>query len=152
MKTINEELFWQIVSSLDWNKTSDDAILKPALKKLVSMSVEDILEFAEISAAKLYDLDGLVYASNIGEDSYQGEDDFFSTDGFLYIRSYVVAKGKDFYYDVLANPENMPKDKDFEMFLYLPNDAIEQKTNESIGIKTKLSYETFSNSKKWKKN
>lgn len=64
---MDEEVFWEIIASFNWKKTGDDdAVMKPALKRLVSMTVDDIKQFAEILAAKLYELDGLAYASNMG--------------------------------------------------------------------------------------
>lgn len=151
-KPMDEEVFWHIISSFNWKKTGDDdAVLRPALKKLISMTVEDIKQFAEILAAKLYELDGIIYASNIGPDSYTGENEHFSTDYFLYVRCCVVANGKGFFNHVLANPTSMPKEMDFEALLYLADEAYNKKIKtEGEFIETKLSFETFSNIEKWK--
>ena len=151
-KPMDVEEFWKVISSFNWKKTGDDeAVLRPALKKLVSMTVEDIKQFAEILATKLYELDGLVYASNIGSDSYKGKNEFFSTDYFLYVRCCVVANGKDYYNQVLSNPKNMPKEMDFEALIYLADEAYNKKLKtEGEFIETKLSFETFSNIEKWK--
>jgi len=150
---MNEDVFWKIIESFNWKKTGDDdAVLKPALKILVSMKAEDIKQFAEILAEKLYNLDGLEYASNIGEDSYKGENDFFSSDYFLYVRCCVVANGKEFYESVLNNPTEMPKELDFEPLLYLAEEAYNKKLKtDGEFIETKYSFETFSNTEKWKK-
>jgi len=151
-KPMNEEMFWEIIASFNWKKTGDDdAVLRPALKRLVSTTVDDIKQFAEILAEKLYELDGLVYASNIGHDSYKGEDQHFSVDYFLYVRCCVVANGKNFYYHVLNNPMDMPKEIDFEPLLYLADEAYNKKLKtEDEFIDTKVSFETFSNVEKWK--
>ncbi|HYG38959.1 MAG TPA: DUF4240 domain-containing protein [Cytophagales bacterium] len=151
-KPMNEEVFWEIIGSFNWKKTGDDdAVLRPALKKLVAMTVDDIKQFAEILAEKLYELDGLAHASNIGPDSYKGEDQFFSVDYFLYVRCCVIANGKDYYYHVLNTPTDMPKEIDFEALLYLAGDAYNKKLKtEGEFINTKLSFETFSNAEKWK--
>ena len=149
---MDEDVFWDIISSFNWKKAGDDdAILRPALKRLVSMTVDDIKQFSEILAQKLYDLDGLVYASKIGHDSYKGEGQPFSVDYFLYVRCCVVANGKDIYYQVLNNTMEMPKEMDFEALLYLADDAYNKKMKtEDKKIDTKLSFETFSNVEKWK--
>ncbi len=151
-KPMDEDVFWEIIASFNWKKTGDDdAVLKPALKKLISMKVDDIKQFAEILSEKLYLLDGIAYASNIGSESYKGEDQFFSVDSFLYVRCCVVANGKEFYNKVLNNPTDMPKEIDFEPLLYLANDAYNKKSKtEGEFIDTKLSFETFSNIKNWK--
>ncbi len=151
-RPINEDIFWEIISSFNWKKLGDDdAVLRPALKRLVSMTVEDIQQFAEILAEKLYNLDGLVYASNIGPDSYKGEDEFFSTDYFLYVRCCVVANGKDYYESILADPTQMPKEMDFEPLLYFADEAYNKKMKtEEEYLDTKLSFETYSNIDAWK--
>jgi predicted DNA-binding WGR domain protein len=151
-KPMNEDIFWEIISSFNWKKTGDDdAVLRPALKRLVSMAVDDIQQFAEILAEKLYNLDGLVYASNIGPDSYKSEDEFFSNDYFLYVRCCVVANGKEYYESVLADPTQMPKEMDFEALLYLADEAYNKKMKtEDENLDTKLSFETFSNIEAWK--
>ena len=151
-KPMDEEVFWEIISSFNWKKTGDDdAVLRPALKRLVSMTTDDIQQFAEILAEKLYNLDGLIYASNIGPDSYTGGNEHFSSDYFLYVRCCVVANGKDEYESVLADPTQMPKEMDFEALLYLADEAYNQKMKTTDQhLDTKLSLETFSNAEKWK--
>jgi predicted DNA-binding WGR domain protein len=151
-KPMNEDVFWEIISLFNWKKTGDDdAVLRPALKRLVSMTVEDIQQFAEILAEKLYYLDGLVYASNIGPDSYKSDNEFFSNDYFLYVRCCVVANGKEYYESVLADPTQMPKEMDFEPLLYLADEAYNKKMKtDDEYLDTKLSFETFSNIDAWK--
>lgn len=150
-KEMTEDIFWGIIASFDWDKTGDDdAVLKPALDTLISMSVSEIQEFAEILAEKLYNLDGILYASNIGPYSYQGDNVHFSVDYFLYVRCCVVANGKDYYYHVINNPTAMPKEMDFEGLLYLSDNAYNAKLNtEGEYLQTKLSFETFSNVAAW---
>jgi len=153
-KPMNENVFWEIIGSFNWKKTGDDdAVLKPAIKSLVAMTVEDIYRFADILSEKLYLLDGIDYASNIGEDSYINEKEFFSVDYFLYIRCCVVANGKDYFDYIIANPTEMPKDMDFEALLYLPMEAYNLKTKtEDYEYVPKFDYETYSNIEGWKAN
>ncbi|MBI2410620.1 MAG: DUF4240 domain-containing protein [Candidatus Kerfeldbacteria bacterium] len=150
---MNEDVFWEIIALFNWDKTGDDdAVLRPAVKKLASMAIEDIYQFADILSEKLYLLDGIEYASNIGEESYKGEDKYFSVDNFLYVRCCVVANGKDYFNRIIANPEQMPKEIDFEPLLYLPNEAYNKKTkSEDYDHEPKFNFETFSNSDGWKK-
>jgi|JI10StandDraft_1071094.scaffolds.fasta_scaffold686181_1 predicted DNA-binding WGR domain protein len=150
---MDENVFWEIISSFNWKKTGDDdAVLRPAVKRLVSMTIDDIYKFADILAEKLYMLDGISYASNIGEEGYKGEDQHFSVDYFLYVRCCVVANGKDYFDMVVSNPGQMPKEMDFEPLLYLPMEAYNKKTKtEDYDYVTKYNYETFSNIGGWKK-
>lgn len=149
-RPMDEALFWEVIAAFNWKKTGDDdAVLKPALKKLVAMEVTDIQEFAEILSEKLYQLDGLAYASNIGPDSYQ-DGKHFSVDYFLYVRCCVVANGKEYYELVRHNPTEMPEEMDFEALLYLADEAYNQKMGtEDENLFTRLSYETYSNEKGW---
>lgn len=149
-RPMDEALFWEVIAAFNWKKTGDDdAVLKPALKKLVAMEVADIQEFAEILSEKLHQLDGLAYASNIGPDSYQ-DGKHFSVDYFLYVRCCVVANGKEYYELVVNNPTEMPEEMDFEALLYLADEAYNQKMGtEDENLFTRLSYETYSNEKGW---
>lgn len=149
-RPMDEAVFWEIIASFNWKKTGDDdAVLKPALKKLVAMEVADIQEFAEILSEKLYQLDGLAYASNIGPDSYK-DGKHFSVDYFLYVRCCVVANGKEYYEQVLNDPTEMPEEMDFEALLYLADEAYNKKMGtEDENLFTKLSFETYSNKKGW---
>lgn len=151
-RPMDEVVFWEVIASLNWKKLgNDDAVLRPALNKLMSMPAEDIKQFAEILAEKLYALDGLAYASNIGPDSYKGKGEYFSADYFLYVRCCVVANGEDYYHYVLNNPKEMPKGLDFEPLLYLADNALNKKLKtEGETIETKVSVETFSNGRGWK--
>ena len=151
-KPMDEDVFWEVIESFNWMKAgNDDAVMRPAFKRLISMEIKDIKEFAEILAKKLYNLDGLIYAQNIGSDSYKGEREFFSNDYFLYVRCCVVANGKEFYNHVIQNPKNMLKDIDFEPLLYLADKVYNKKLKtEDEFIDTKYSFETFSNKEAWK--
>lgn len=151
-KSMDEDVFWEIISSFNWKRLGDDdAVVRPAIKRLVSMTIDDIYKFADILAEKLYMLDGITYASNIGEESYKGENEHFSVDYFLYVRCCVVANGKEYFNNVISNPEQMPKNGDFEPLLYLPVVAYNKKTGtENYDYTTKFDYETFSNVDGWK--
>jgi predicted DNA-binding WGR domain protein len=151
-RTMDENVFWETISSFNWKKTGDDdAVLKPALNKLVSMTIDDIYKFADILSEKLYLLDGIEYASNIGEDSYKNDKEHFSVDYFLYVRCCVVANGKDYFNQVIANPTQMPEEMDFESLLYLPDEAFNKKTKtETYDYQPKINFETFSNKAGWK--
>jgi len=142
-RPMDNEIFWDIIASFNWRKEGDDeAVLKPAKKRLVALPVEDIQEFAEILAKKLAALDGKAYY-----------DSNYGADYFLYVRACVVANGKAFYEDILKHPKKMPKDIDFEALLYLADEAYCEKLgltgeNEQY-LETKVSYESFTNVTGW---
>lgn len=147
-KPMDEDVFWEIIALFNWKKKDDDDVMKPALKKLVSMPEEDIYQFQEILTEKLYALDGLVYAVCSGE--YDYPNGYLSPDMFLYARCVPIVNGKEYYYNVLKNPIKFPRDMDFESVLYLANDALNKKLkSEDEYIETELSYETGSNEALW---
>lgn len=151
-RPMDEEVFWEIINLFNWDKLGDDdAVLRPAVKRLASMQIEDIHRFDDILSEKLFMLDGRRYAENIGEESYKGDSEFFSVDSFLYVRCCVVANGKRLFERVLADPTRMPKDADFEPLLYLASDAFNKKTkSDGYDHTTKFDFETYSNVEGWR--
>lgn len=149
----NEIEFWKVISLLDSDyKGDDEMVIDKAVRYLSEKSNEDIYKFEETLSRLLYDLDGIEYAKNIGGDSYIDDKHFFSPDGFLYSRCVVVANGMDYYYHVLNNPKDMPKDLEFEIILYISHYAYELKNDDFLDYISKYSYETFSNRDKWIKD
>jgi hypothetical protein len=148
---VDENEFWNIIAMFNWRYGgNDDKVLKKAINYLSKKSNEDIYKFHEILSKLLYDLDGIEYAKNIGEDSYIDEDGPFSEDCFLYARCVVVANGREYYYGVLNNPKEMPKDIEFESLLYIVEEAYEKKNNDDFDYVAEYDFETFSNKDKWK--
>ena len=154
---MNEDVFWEIISRFDWNKEGDDeAVLAPAVAMLAKFNEKEISTFDDILSQKLYMLDGEIYARELDEDSAfrrDGEptstENYFSQDMFLYVRACVVANGRDYFYDVIENPTNMPKSLDFEALLYLAATAWETKTDKEYDHSNRYDYETCSNEKLW---
>ncbi|MDA2059686.1 MULTISPECIES: DUF4240 domain-containing protein [Bacillus] len=148
---MDENEFWKIIDMFDWDHEGDDeTVLEEAVNYLSKSSNEDIFAFEDILSKLLYDLDGIEYAKNIGEYAYVDEEEFFSVDNFLYARCVVVANGRDFYYEVLQSPEEMPKDIEFESLLSVAREAYEQKNDEEFDYMPKFDYETYSNKGKWR--
>ncbi len=155
LEVMNEELFWKLMRKLDWQQDSTDAVVAPVIAPVIAAlakrSLADIYQFEEILANKLYQLDGLEYAQEMGEQAYR-EGTYFSVDYFLYARCWVVASGKTAFEQVLADPSQMPKDSDFEALLYVAEKAYELKTGKSdYHYLPQKSYETYSNYKAWGK-
>lgn len=148
---MDENEFWKIIDMFDWDHEGDDeTVLEEAVNYLSKSSNEDIFAFEDILSKLLYDLDGIEYAKNIGEYAYVDEEEFFSVDNFLYARCVVVANGRNFYYEVLQSPEEMPQDIEFESLLGVAREAYEQKNDEEFDYMPKFDYETYSNKGKWR--
>ena len=148
-KMMADELFWEIISMFDW-KADYEKVIQPAVEYLSKLEISDIEQFQENLTYKLYCLDTIEHAKNIGTFSYDEKREFFSVDSFLYARCAVVANGKDDYENALKNPTQMPKDIEFEDLLYLSLTAYELKTNEEFEYEAGCDYETFSNRDGWK--
>ena len=66
---VNE--FWKIIAMFNWKHGGDDEkVTCKAINYLSKKTNEEVYEFYEILTKFLYDLDGVDYARNIGEDSY----------------------------------------------------------------------------------
>lgn len=148
---MDEKDFWRIIGLLDWKRTGDDdAVLKPAVMELAKQALEDIEAFEEILSQKLYALDTLAHAKQIGTDAYVDDKHHFSVDIFLYARCCVVANGRDYFESVLSDPAGFPEDMEFEALLELASAAYELKSGKAPDFfDTSVSYETFSNQAGW---
>lgn len=146
---MNEKLFWECIEHLDWDQQEDEEIVEPVISKLTQMEIEDIFAFDEILSEKLYKLDTMAHAKEIGEDAYINDDEYFSVDNFLYSRCVVVANGEEIYDEALADPREMPEDMEFEALLYIASEAYERKTGETYEHVTQYSPETFANEEAW---
>jgi len=147
---MTEKQFWEIISLFNWKKTgNDDAVIKPAIVALSKLSVEDIIQFENLLAEKLFALDTKAHAQEIGEDAYKGDDKPFSVDWFLYSRCCVVANGEQYYLRALADPKRMSKDMEFEAILSVAREAYKKKTHKEFEHYPIVSYETFSNKNGW---
>jgi len=146
---MSEEVFWRIISLFNWKKLGDDdAVVRPAVKALAAMTVEDIYRFHDFMAAKLHELDTEQHAREIGEDAYV-PDKHFSVDWFLYARCCVVANGREFFESVISTPAEMPKDMEFEAMLTVPDVAYALMTGNEYDYVSEICYETFSNQAGW---
>jgi hypothetical protein len=148
---VDENEFWRIIGLLNWKRTGDDdAVLKPAVKELAKKPLEEIAAFEEIMSRKLYALDTMAHAKQMGTDAYVDSKSDFSVDAFLYARCCVVANGREYYDSVLSDPAEFPEDMDFEALLELASAAYELKSGKAPDyFETSVSYETFSNKAGW---
>lgn len=147
--TMSEDVFWRIIKLFDWKKTGDDdAVLRRAVAALSQMTEDDIRRFEDILASKLYALDTEAHAREIGSEACR-PDKYFSVDWFLYERCVVVANGREFFEQVLADPRQMPEDMEFEAIPTLAASAFERKTGRAFEYAAQQSYETFANSAGW---
>lgn len=105
---MNEVKFWRLIDLIDiaaLDKGDEDAAIEPLYRVMLEISEEELFEFEEALALQLFAIDGEVFAQTAGE---AGSSD----DGFLYARCYVVAKGRQFFETVKADPARMPNSID----------------------------------------
>src|SRR5262245_39267170 len=114
---VTQEAFWSLIARLDLRKRDHRAAIRPLIEALTLLPEEEIRQFDEVLAEKLYALDTVEHARHIGTWSYKNRNEVFSADGFLYTRLMAVAKGRAFYERALADPRRMPKDEEFEFLL-----------------------------------
>lgn len=148
---MDDDQFWAIIALFDWSKETGNDIMQPAVEALARFSKADICVFYDLMNTKLYALDGRRFAEQLGSNRYAPEENkYFSADDFLYARCGVVANGRDFFEEVLQNPERIPKEFTFEYLLSLPDKAWQLKTGrDDLDYFPATWYETFSNSDGW---
>lgn len=147
---MNENEFWTIIGKLDWTAEDEEDVIEPVIEYLASKTDEELFEFEELLAQKLFALDTKANAKESGEYGYTDDDSqYFSVDSFLYARACVVANGQDFYNKVLKDPQEFPKDMDFETLLYVAQEAFERKNDDEWDYVSPTCYETFQNREGW---
>ncbi len=136
---LDENKFWELIA-LFKNKDFDNEAL---IQSLAVMPLKATAQFEEILAQKLYLIDGKKYAAAFYKDA-------ISVDGFLYWRCGVVAQGRDFFENFLANPAPIKNILPCESILYIAEKAYKLKTDLPVFdyIPTH-SYETYSNKDNW---
>ncbi len=147
---MNNEDFWKLISLVDTDaldEGDEDGAVERLTEVLAKIGESEIGEFEELLAQHLYKLDGKKWCDESGDSSR-------STDGFLYARCYVVAKGQPYYEAVLGNPSLMPKSYDewAESLLYVATQAWAEATGkdeEDFELFPSVSYETGSNESQW---
>ncbi|MBE2978979.1 DUF4240 domain-containing protein [Priestia megaterium] len=148
-KMMDDQVFWGIISLLDWDKEDEEAIVEPAIKELATFTAWKIRHFEETLSYKLFLLDTEEHAKEMGEYRFSQQDQHFSPDLFLYARCAVVARGKEVFEDVLSNPSKMIKDTEFETLLSLSSKAYYLKMGKEFEYESGCSYEAFSNKEGW---
>jgi Protein of unknown function (DUF4240) len=145
-KPLTEKEFWQLIDLLDWSDVDNEVIVKPVVKTLSEMPVFNIYRFEDILSEKLWYLDTKEHAEATADWKALKS---LSSDGFLYDRCSVIANGEEFYNDVSAHPEKMPKNLSFEPLLNIASKSYEMKTGKAFTHITAYSYETHSNELAW---
>ena len=145
------DFFWNIMKLCDWSTEGDgddDKILKPVVDFLANVEDEKIFEFDSLMTELLYDLDTKKLAEKCKK-----EDPYMCDDSFLYSRCVALINGENYYKKVKTGQITKLWTMEFESIIYVPSKAwsLKHKTDENeYPYFNKLSYETGSNTAKWK--
>jgi hypothetical protein len=151
VQVMDEDLFWQIIESFNWQKIgNDEEVMEPAIKALSQLSNKDICAFADILSEKMHTLDTQVFAREIGNACYTGGDEYFSEKWFVSSRCCAIVNGREFFTRVFGTPQCMPKELEFDAVLKLAAYAYERKTQKKFAYLPRFNYETFANKNGWK--
>lgn len=148
-KMMDDQVFWGIISLLDWGKKGEEEIVELAIKELSTFTAWQIRHFEEALCYKLFLLDTIEHAKEMGEYCFSEQNQAFSPDLFLYARCAVVARGQKVFEDTLSNPRKMLKNTEFEALLSLSSEAYYLKKGKEFEYISGCSYETFSNREGW---
>ena len=155
---MTEQDFWDVIDLLNWDEEgNDDAVIEPAIAFLSEGHPRNIVAFQEMLAQMLYQLDGEVFAAEIGKDAFVPSqqknaidgNQQFSQDWFFAARCCAVANGEQLYKEILADPKNMPKDLGFAALDLIAPRAYRKATGKTLTNLTQKSSATFANRKAW---
>jgi hypothetical protein len=140
---MDESRFWKLIDRID-NKASEEDSVKPLIEALGELPKAEMFAFKERLCERLYLLDGRRFAENSGANAG-------SADAFLYARSFVVSRGREFYERVLHDPTAFPKTLEewCEPLLYAAHRAYEEKFGEPFDYSAKHDMETGGNARGW---
>jgi hypothetical protein len=123
---MTQDEFWKIMARVDQRALEAEdqhRAARPVTKQLSKLSIDKIKSFHNHLANALFALDTRKHCQASPPDQ--------TDDSFLYLRCYVIGKGRSYYESVLANPSNMPKqDMSFECIMSCAPDAWAIVTND----------------------
>jgi Protein of unknown function (DUF4240) len=146
---MSDRSFWKLIDLHEWSHSDEETITAKVVASLAMGSARRVVQFAETLAHKLYLLDTRAHAEQIGRAAWKGDKEQFSSDGFLFARCMVVAKGEAHFRRVLEDPSQMPKDATFEALLDVSSVAWELITGDAPDWTTGCDYETYNNATGW---
>lgn len=153
-RPMTEDAFWALIAQMGGR--SDEQGITELTKALEAQGPKAARAFAERLAKVLYELDREVLFRQpvrFEDESPSERKDAdvqpipLSDDAFVYLRAGVVARGRDVYEQVLADPEELTRGTwpECEDLLYVADEVV------GDDFETKTSYETGSNGKHWSK-
>ena len=151
-RTMDEDAFWQLIAVM--GGSADEQAVQQLTDALQARGSKAARPFAERLAKVLYELDREVLFRQpvrfddedpADLDDPEVEPIPLSDDSFLYLRAGIVARGRQVYEQVLADPQSLSRGTwpECEELLYVADEVAGDE------IETKTSYETGSNSKHW---
>jgi hypothetical protein len=140
---MTEENFWELIDLIDWrHEPSRENMLKMIKAGLRREVPEEVEKFQEILVEKLRVLDTPDFWKATKETS---------GDSFLYIRLYVVGKGKNYFLNVCSRRIKMPDYNHwFEGLLSVARLIYQERTGREMPENGKMSAESF-RSEAWNK-
>lgn len=148
---MNEREFWRLIAEIEVEKLDrgdERGAVLPLYRALLNKPAGELFAYEETLSRFLFALDGPDFAEAAGESGESG-------DGFLYLRCYIVAKGRKYYEAVLSGAVPMPDSIEqwCEALLYQHRNAWAASRGCEIGdwpFSASVSYETGSNSALWR--
>lgn len=148
-KAMSDEAFWTIIALLDAEAFDEDGVVAPAIEALTELPTEDIAGFARTLSRKLFALDRLDVAMALSHHAYESEEGF-SPDHFLDVRCAIVAKGRQYYENILRTPTWIDADAFLESLSTVAEDAYFRKTGHRAEFGALADVSTFGNVLGWR--
>lgn len=113
-----DRFFWGIMGQPEFEGEDGYVIAERVIGRLMECSANEIELFQSIFYKKLDLLDTEEHLSEIKKHKNLADSDYYSTDGFEYLRCGVIVLGESFFNQVLENPALICGVKDLEYILY----------------------------------
>jgi hypothetical protein len=133
-KMMDENHFWSIIETTKTSNEDLDEFEENLRNTLLKLSANEIIEFYLREQKLRFDS----YTSDLWCAAYIMNGGC-SDDAFEYFRCWLIAQGKDVFYNALKNPDTLvelysseEEEYDFEGFMYLASDSFEKKTGKDI--------------------
>jgi len=126
---MSEKEFWDIIQFVNLDAMEEeyqtDAV-EPVIRQLATLPVATIKSFHNHLSNMLFKLDTRKHF-----EAAEAAFEYLSVDSFLYLRCYIVGRGRQYYESVLQNPHKMPEnDVSFERLISAASTAWAEVTDD----------------------
>ncbi len=132
---MNDQQFWNLIEESKAKHPNEfDAQMKYLTQRLSTLTNEEIIGFEATLKEKVIEL----WDYNVKSLYQIVQDEYLSTDGFIYYRFWIVSNGRDFFQRATVNPDSLVDEiqatYDGEGLMVVADNAFELKNGENTNL------------------